>query len=253
MTLCERFRASAPGLAALPPDDPERLAASAHAETCAECRKALLEGERLEALLALAGSSEVSASPSGAAYLSIKRDLEREGRRRVLGSIVAIGAALVLLVTLAHERSHAPSDLALAAGLALAAFGLATQASRFTLGAATAAVIAALAAALLGGKGGPLEAAAGLDCLASELVAAAAVLCAVRLAVRGGATFPQYGAFAAGAAAGALAADAALEVTCGAHGSLPHVLSFHVGGVVLALALARLALRRRARPEAAGA
>jgi hypothetical protein len=43
---------------------------------------------------------------------------------------------------------------------------------------------------------------------------------------------------AAAAAAGALAADAALQVTCAAHTAVPHLLAFHVGGIVLAAAAA---------------
>jgi hypothetical protein len=51
MTECERLRADAPGLAALAPDDPERLAAWAHAASCEGCARALREGERLQTVL----------------------------------------------------------------------------------------------------------------------------------------------------------------------------------------------------------
>jgi hypothetical protein len=54
---------------------------------------------------------------------------------------------------------------------------------------------------------------------------------------------------AAAAAAGALAGDAALQVTCSAHGVGLHLLAFHAGGVVLAAAAA--SLLRRGRPVAA--
>lgn len=179
------------------------------------------------------------------AFQSIERELGREARGRVVGSVAAIGAALVLLVTLAHERSHAPGEVGIALALALAALGLAVLGGRFALGAAGAAVAAALAAALLGGGTGPLEAGMGLHCLLSELAAGGAVLVAVRFVLRGSATSPPFWAFAAGAAAGALSADAALEVTCGARESLPHLLVFHLGGVLVAVAMARLAVRRR--------
>ena len=41
----------------------------------------------------------------------------------------------------------------------------------------------------------------------------------------------------------ALAADAALQLTCHAHGALPHLLSFHLGGVVLVAAAAAAVIR----------
>ncbi|HEY6001519.1 MAG TPA: hypothetical protein VIV57_01515, partial [Anaeromyxobacter sp.] len=52
-------------------------------------------------------------------------------------------------------------------------------------------------------------------------------------------------AMAAAAAAGALAGDAALQLACPARAAMPHLLAFHVGGVVLAAAAAGLAWRRR--------
>ncbi|HTT72206.1 MAG TPA: hypothetical protein VMG32_13360 [Anaeromyxobacteraceae bacterium] len=253
MTECERIRAAAPGLAALPPDDPERAAAREHARTCPGCAEALLEGERLEALL---GGLAPDALPAGAASgvaRAIREELAREVRRRLVGSLVALAAALVLLVTLAHARSHSAGDWALSAALAATAVLLASLAGRFTLGAASAAVAAALGAALLGGRAGPLEAGMGLHCLLSEVAAGGLVLVAVRLALRGGSSAPSFWAFAAGAAAGALAADAALEVTCGARESLPHLLVFHLGGVLLAAGLGGLALRRRPAEEALAA
>ena len=48
---CERLRADAPALAALPPDAPERVAAWAHASGCDGCARALREAERLQALV----------------------------------------------------------------------------------------------------------------------------------------------------------------------------------------------------------
>jgi hypothetical protein len=51
---------------------------------------------------------------------------------------------------------------------------------------------------------------------------------------------------AAGGMAGALAADAALHVTCRAHGALPHLLVFHLGGVVL-VAVAAMAVMSSVR------
>jgi hypothetical protein len=47
----------------------------------------------------------------------------------------------------------------------------------------------------------------------------------------------------AAAVAGALAGDAALQVTCAAHAYAPHLLAFHVGGVLLAGAAAGVITR----------
>jgi hypothetical protein len=52
---------------------------------------------------------------------------------------------------------------------------------------------------------------------------------------------------AAAASAGALAGYAALQVTCAAHAAIPHLVAFHVGGVLLAAGGAAL-LWRSPRP-----
>ncbi len=115
---------------------------------------------------------------------------------------------------------------------------LAATASRRPLLATAGAVLAAGAAAAFFGQPGPLDAALGLECLATEIASGAAVVGAVWLAVRGRTTSPARSAIAAAAAAGALAGDAALQVTCAAHIAAPHVLAFHLGGVILAAAAA---------------
>jgi hypothetical protein len=155
------------------------------------------------------------------------------GRLRAAGSALA---AFALLVAFASHRSPAMEDWAVALVLAGGAAALAVLASRFSLGVAAAAVFAALAAALARGGRGPLALPTGLHCLATEIGAAAAVAGVVWLALRRGPSAWARQALAGTAAAGAVAADAALQVTCSASASLAHLLVFHVGGVVAAAA-----------------
>jgi hypothetical protein len=165
-------------------------------------------------------------------------------------AVLATLAALVLLVGLARERSPAPGDWAIASALAASAVALAAVAGRFALGVVVACVLAAFAAALVGGAGGPVASAAGLHCLETEIAAAAAVVGASWLALRRGPPAPARRALAAGVAVGALAGDAALQVTCGFRAALPHLLVFHFGGVLAAAAGAMLILYVRRHPPA---
>ncbi len=71
------------------------------------------------------------------------------------------------------------------------------------------------------------------------------MLAAGWLALRGGTSTLTRRAAAATAAAGALAGDAALQVTCDAHGFGAHLLAFHAGGVLLAAARPAGAARGR--------
>lgn len=112
-------------------------------------------------------------------------------------------------------------------------------------------VVAALAAAALSGARGPLAPALGAECLATELATAGLVVAAAWFALRGGTTVPATAAMAGAAGAGALAGDAALQLTCSAHGSAPHLLLFHVGGIVLALGVGATLWRRRERAAVA--
>jgi hypothetical protein len=249
---CARIRAEAAGLAALPPGDPEREEATAHARGCAGCARALREAERLQALLGEAEPTPLPDEVLARASQAILSDLRREARRRVAASAAAACAAFVLLAALGRQRSAAPGDRAIAAGLALAAVALAAAATRWARAAVPAALAAALAGAVAAGSWAPLDGALGLDCAASEIAAAGLVVGAMWLALRGGSTSPARPAVAAAAAAGALAGDAALQLTCAGRGDLPHLLVFHVGGVLAAAALGGLIRRRRADASPAG-
>lgn len=250
MSACERIRDEAAGIAALRPDDPERAAAEAHASGCPGCARALEEGERLQSLLSEA-PAELTEAATGRAYEQIRGELRREAWRRAVGSGAAISAAVLVLVAFARTRSPSRADHALAAVLWATAVVLAAAASRTPRLVVGLSGLAVLAAAAISGGPGPLAASVGLDCVLSELGSAAAVVVAVWLALRGGTSSPARATIAAAAAAGAVAGGAALQVTCAAHGSMPHLLAFHVGGVVLAAAGAGLLWRRRAAPVTA--
>ncbi len=170
----------------------------------------------------------------------------QEARPRAL-SVLAVLAALVLVVVLAQHRSRSPLDWAVASALAASAVALAAVASRLSLGVVAAGVSAAFVAAFVSGGDGPLALSTGLHCLGTEVASAAAVVVATWLAIRRGqASRARYG-LAAAAVAGALAGDAALQITCGVRTALPHLLVFHAGGVLVA-AGALLTLRSRLLP-----
>ena len=248
MMPCDRIAARSMVLASLPPEDPERANAEAHAASCASCERALRQGAQLLALV----KSELRAVPSSEALRRAERgildemDRERPGtpvRVRVLASF---GAAVAFAGMIATAR-HAPHDLAswvVAGGVASLAALLAALASE---GARTAlaAIGSSLALALLASSGDGLFAKIGAKCLALEL-GCALVPFALFAAARGLAPRPASpGASAALAGAAALAGQAALHLSCPVHGAMPHLFAFHVAGVVLAALLGARVLASR--------
>jgi len=251
MTICEQLRAEAPGLAALPPDDPERRLAWEHARSCEGCARALREAERLQAVLGAWSPEPISSATLSRAAAAIAVELSAERRRRSIFSAAAAGAFAAALVALARHRGGSALDWTTASLLAALAMVLAALSGRRPWLVLGGVLGVALAGALVEGRPGPLEAGAGVECLLWELVAATVVALAGWLALRGGTTAPPRSALAAAAAAGALAGDAALQVTCEAHAVGPHLLAFHVGGVLLAAGIASLVWRPRSRAAAA--
>jgi predicted anti-sigma-YlaC factor YlaD len=158
----------------------------------------------------------------------------------VLGSVAVVG----LLLAFARNRSQSPDDWMVGAALAVAALAVAAMAGRLALGVVVAAVSAAVAAALFAGGPGPLAADHGAICLSMELVAAALVGGAAWIGARGATPQAVRRSLATGAVAGALAADAALQITCGAHDATAHLLTFHAAGVLLVAAASVLALAK---------
>lgn len=171
------------------------------------------------------------------------------GRRRLgLAAALAAAATFGLLVALARRPSGRAEDWAVALVLAGVAVALAALGRRATLGLAAVAGAAALAAGLLAGGRGSLELATGLDCLLTVGAAAAGMAGVAWLVLRRGPGALVRSAAGSWAVAGALAGAAALQVTCGAHTSLAHHLTFHVGGVLAVAATALLVPRWRSYP-----
>jgi hypothetical protein len=238
VTDCDRIRADAAGLAALPAGDAERREAWAHARGCPACARALEEMEQLQAVLGDVAPPPLGAGAPARAPRAIVSELRREARRRMLASAVAVAAAFALFVALARHRSPSRLDWALALALAASAGALGMASRRWAVVVVAVAPIAALGPAMVTSAAGALHGSLGVECIATELACAALVVVAAWLAIRQGTSSLAPGAVAAGAASGAVAGAAALQLTCPVHASLPHLLTFHVGGVLLAAAAA---------------
>ncbi len=161
--------------------------------------------------------------------------LQAGDRRRIGWSTAAVCAATLLLVVLARERSTTVRDWILATVLFFAAAGLVVLTRRVSLS----------IAAGVSGRAGSIEWALGWHCVALESASACAVMGAGWLAMRRRFFTIGQGSVIGTEAAGALAGDAALHLTCRAHASLPHLPLFHLGGIVLAAMLARAIWRTR--------
>lgn len=251
MITCDHLRLRALALAALEPVDPEAAEARAHARACAGCAHALLQAERM---LALLDAGLTPALPSAEALRrardAVEERMEREAARtprlgRLAAPLAALGA-MALVIGMASHRALDASSLSLAAAsaalaLIVAGLGVGKRAGA----AAVAACVGAAGVAALASSSPGLFAATGLHCLSIELFAAAWPVAAVALA-RGASALSSGWTSAALAAAGALAGQAALAVGCADRTAGPHLLAFHLGGVVLA-ALAGAAIPRAAR------
>lgn len=171
------------------------------------------------------------------------------GRGRfTLTPAVAMVATFGLLVGLARRPSGSPGDWAVAVALALVAAGLAALWRRVTPGFALVAASSSLLAALLTGGRGAVDLPGGAECLLTVGGAAAGAAAAAWLVLRREPGAILRSATGAWAAAGALAAVAALQVACRSHSSLEHLLTFHVGGLLAVLAAVLLVPRLHVGP-----
>jgi hypothetical protein len=234
---CTKFHELSLALVALPPDDAERLAAEAHARDCEACSEAMALARSLLATVTELGAPP-AASPAALerAAAPARADLARPERPRAWPA-VAVVAAGALAAVLAKHRALDPASLAVAAA-GLAASLLAVVLLPWRRGVAAGfAVLASLALVAAAGTGGPLDPLVGSKCTFLELLGATLPLGATAFLLRqrrgaGGAAL-----FATAAAAGALAGQAGLHLTCPDRLSAPHLLVFHVGGVFLAVAM----------------
>jgi hypothetical protein len=232
-------------VAALPPEDPERVEAEAHARSCAACARALVEGQALVALLERApapppSSVETLARVSAVIERETACDARTFAGAQPLLVTTAVLVAWALELGLAKKLVHDAASVAVSAGCALAATALATMAfTRARLAAAGAAIASLLLVLVAQGGNSGLYALLGIKCTLIELVAAAIPFgLAVAFARRAGAPMERWYASAI-AAAGAVAGQAALYLSCKVPHAGAHLLVFHFGGVLLAGLLAR--------------
>ncbi len=208
----EHVEDRAAGLAALPPDDPERVAAYGHAAECEPCREALAEAEELMALL------DEAPPPPGPSP---------EVLRRAMDAVLAeMGPGVPARV--ARERPRrARSALPALAAIAMSVLFVALDAS-----------------------GPGLAAKLGLHCLLVELVWGAVPAGLGAFYLRQRREPPVPAAIASLAAWGALGGQAYLHFRCGAAHETPHLVVFHLGGVLLSALLA-LVLGKKLHPAPA--
>lgn len=233
---CAEIQNNAAALALLDASDDERRAAEAHAESCPACAAALSEGRKLAELLGSLPEStpsretlERAAAPIGA---DLRTTRHQAGLAIVIGTLVGWGAILGLCrpgVDLARwlQAGIAASVAVLGGRLAL----------RYGGRLVVAAIIASGLFALAVGSDGPFVPLAGLHCIFIELVVTAIALVPTLFVLTRRGQPTRIGFVAGMAAAAACAGHAALDLVCAARISLPHLLAFHTGGVLLAALL----------------
>jgi len=237
---CDEILRDADGLAALPPDDPERALAFAHAADCPGCVEALQRGSKLAALLDALPPPE---APPPVVLARVAAEIRAETERaNVLSSrATAAAVAVAWVVLLVFSRHHGGSSTWIGGALlGLGAVAVALLGVRVGGYAALGAAAVSVAFTLAVGHGGDLEPDTGLHCFLSELISAGVAL-GVTLWVRSRqGELSGVGLLAAVTAAGALAGQAALNVVCSTRDALPHLLAFHSGGVLAAAAIGAL-------------
>ena len=240
---CAELEEQSLALVALPADDPERVAAEAHARGCEACARSLSEARSmLSAVTAFGTPAPPQTVALARAARGARADLLHRGRPRGFAAAgVVLGGAVVAL--LAKHRAVDPRSLLIAgAALAAALCAAVVVPPRRARAAGLAIVGSAFLVAIAGGAG-ILDPVVGVKCTLLELFAAAVPLATTLLLVRRrrGRAEPLF--LVGIAAAGALAGQGALHLTCPDRLAAPHLAAFHFGGVLGAAALGWLASR----------
>ncbi len=245
------FARDAALLAALPVNDPEVVAAMTHARGCAECARALDEGRRLMALLDAAPpppppSKEALARTAAAIATEIAAESAHARAPSNAGILIPVAAVVVawaLELAIAKRLASDSTDIAVSVALAAFAAALALASMKRPRVALVVAVAASAGMALAMGTAVGLEVKIGVKCTLLELVAGAIPWCASYVVARRSKTMFDPARAAGLAAAGALAGHAALHLACSVAHADAHLLVFHLGGVVIAPALAWVGAR----------
>jgi hypothetical protein len=236
-------------LAALPLGDAQRIAAYAHARACEPCRRALRGASTLlvhvDALADLGPPAPAVLRAIAGPVVAELSALAVPGAL-IAGVLVAIWGVLVSLAR--HRAASVPAWLT-----SLTALGAALACSLLVRRARAAATVAAAGSSLLmiafaWTETGALSA-TGLHCMLTEIAGALVPFAVVaRLGLRRR-TLDLGAPMIAVAGAGALAAQAALHLTCPGRGAGLHLLVFHLGGLAATLTAASVVswrLRQRA-------
>jgi len=248
MTQSDHIEEHAAGIASLPTSDPERIAAEAHAATCARCAAALQESARLIELIDEAVMPTFATDMLQRAQADAWQRIRRHERRALLTTTTSTASVLLsFCIALPIARQHTFELNRWLAALAVMASALlfaavAGRARWLSLGLSFGTSI--LVASLAGSQDG-VAMLHGLRCIGVELTAAIIPYATLALGVLRTAETGQAAYFAAVSVSGALAGQAALLITCPEHAHAPHQFLSHVTGVVLA-ALISYQLRARA-------
>lgn len=229
-------------LAALAKDDPERRQAEEHARGCATCREALDEGRRLVELLAEAlplHPPTPDRDPCLEHELAKASEL-RDRSWRTLTWAAGAGLALVWVLQLFYSKHLAIDVRNVMTSLAVLALGITCIAfvrerQRYVVGAMI--LMSGVFALLIGAAAPSIEARIGVECTLCELAAATIPWGLVIVLARRRRILLDRATTMAVAAGGALASQAAQLIGCPVPHARAHLVVFHFGGVLLALAL----------------
>jgi hypothetical protein len=246
---CAKMQELSLALVPLPDGDAERAAAEKHGRSCPACADALAGARAMLRLLDRHGAPE---PPSEAALrragARIVADMRGGTAMRAWPALAAI-MGFALVAVLAKHRVTEPVALGGAAlGLAVAALRAAGLPWRSWVGLGLTLAASALFAGVVGGPG-ELQPMVGVKCMLLEAVAGSLPLGTTAFLLwRRGAPGSAL-VFACVAAAGALAGQAALHLTCSRRLDLPHLYAFHVGGVAVAALIGALVSGRFTGPR----